>query len=317
MTNPYLIEGPALISFSGGRTSAYMLWHILQAHGGTLPADVHVVFANTGKEREETLRFVYECGSRWGVYIRWLEWRSRPLGKAGRAVEHASRFEEVGFNSASRNGEPFRELIRRKKYLPNVTERFCTAELKIDTMKQFMLAINFTRWDNIIGLRADEIRRIAKSSARNDSGKERWTNRWPMLKAGISKGDVWRFWLAGNADPKNLTEKLPQGFDLGLYPYEGNCDGCFLKGRGILTYSERDRPGTLSWWAEAEAEAEASDLTSRDRARFIKDDSYAAMIDDVARQPLLLPIDPTALEFDAECGVSGTNTNIRCGARKR
>ena len=40
MLNPYLIKGPALISFSGGRTSGYMLNHILEAHGGRLPDDV-------------------------------------------------------------------------------------------------------------------------------------------------------------------------------------------------------------------------------------------------------------------------------------
>ena len=34
--NPQLIEGPARIRFSGGRTSGYMLKHILDAHGGTL-----------------------------------------------------------------------------------------------------------------------------------------------------------------------------------------------------------------------------------------------------------------------------------------
>lgn len=34
--DPYLIEGPARIRFSGGRTSGYMLKHILDAHGGTL-----------------------------------------------------------------------------------------------------------------------------------------------------------------------------------------------------------------------------------------------------------------------------------------
>jgi len=46
----FLITGPAVISFSGGRTSAYMLWRILQAHGGILPDDVVVCFANTGRE---------------------------------------------------------------------------------------------------------------------------------------------------------------------------------------------------------------------------------------------------------------------------
>lgn len=61
--NPYFITGPALISFSGGRTSGYMLRHILDAHDGTLPDDVVVTFANTGKEREETLRFVHDCAT--------------------------------------------------------------------------------------------------------------------------------------------------------------------------------------------------------------------------------------------------------------
>src|SRR6478736_5735630 len=106
--NPYLITGPALISFSGGRTSAYMLRQILDAHGGKLPDDVHVCFANTGKEREETLRFVHECATRWGVRVRWLEFRS---DRKRLPVEQ--RFAEVGYNSASRAGEPFEEIIRR------------------------------------------------------------------------------------------------------------------------------------------------------------------------------------------------------------
>ena len=46
----YLIETPFVVSFSGGRTSAFMLRNILDAYGGSLPAQGHVVFANTGKE---------------------------------------------------------------------------------------------------------------------------------------------------------------------------------------------------------------------------------------------------------------------------
>lgn len=73
--NPYRLDTPAVVSFSGGRTSGMMLWHVIEAFGGTLPDDVKVVFANTGKERPETLDFVERCSQRWGVPVVWLEYR--------------------------------------------------------------------------------------------------------------------------------------------------------------------------------------------------------------------------------------------------
>ena len=54
-SDPFLIEGPAVISFSGGRTSAYMLHWILERG---LQPDVHVLFCNTGREDDRTLDFV-------------------------------------------------------------------------------------------------------------------------------------------------------------------------------------------------------------------------------------------------------------------
>lgn len=276
MGDPFLIEGPALISFSGGRTSAYMLWRILQAHGGALPDDVYVCFANTGKEREETLRFVHECAMRWGVRVRWLEWRQRKGPVEG-------RFEEVGFNSASRDGQPLAGLIEAKSYLPNSVMRFCTDELKIKVMKCFMVSLGYERWTNVIGLRADEMHRVNKSRARSESGKERWRNALPLADAGVAVRDVHSFWAA-------------QDFDLGLLPFEGNCDGCFLKARPKLWETERTKPGTLQWWADQEA---------RCGATFRPEYSYAELIQDVRRQPDmfaggLFDDDP---EMDAECGL--------------
>ncbi|APZ81772.1 phosphoadenosine phosphosulfate reductase [Erythrobacter phage vB_EliS_R6L] len=313
-SSPYWLTAPALISFSGGRTSAFMLFQHLWAHGGTLPDGVWVTFANTGKEREETLRFVHECESRWGVRVWWLEWVPRPEGQAGRKTPWADRFEIVGLNSASRDGEPLLALFERKKFLPNAVTRFCTADAKIDTMKAFMLSHGYERWTNVIGLRSDEMRRIAKQAKRNEEGKERFETTWPMLRAKVTKRDIWRFWLGGNIDPKNLTEPLPQGFDLGLWPYEGNCDGCFLKGRDVLMHQERERPGYLDWWIAAERWA-VGISEKPDGERFAMDFSYADLKRDVARQPLLIPIDPMHLEAEGECGVGGTDTEIRCGAR--
>ena len=68
MSHYVLPEGNVQIAFSGGRTSAYMLHHILEANGG-LPDRANVVFANTGREMPETLDFVQECSDRWSVPI--------------------------------------------------------------------------------------------------------------------------------------------------------------------------------------------------------------------------------------------------------
>lgn len=273
--DPYFITGPALISFSGGRTSAYMLRMILDAHGGTLPDDVHVTFANTGKEREETLRFVHECATRWNVRVRWLEWRTRTGDVEG-------RFEEVGFNSASRNGEPFEGLIEAKSYLPNSVMRFCTDELKIKVMKHFMVSLGYARWTNVIGLRADEMHRVAKSRSRSESANERWVNALPLADAGVSVRDVTAVWMQ-------------QDFNLQLLPFEGNCDACFLKARPKLFEVERTAPGTLQWWADMETKAGAT---------FRPEYGYQSLIEAVQRQgDLFLGAFDDDLEMDAECGL--------------
>ena len=64
--DPFILPPHSVVSFSGGRTSAYMLWRVLQANGGKLPPGVVVVFCNTGLEHELTYQFVKECGERWG-----------------------------------------------------------------------------------------------------------------------------------------------------------------------------------------------------------------------------------------------------------
>lgn len=283
-TSPYFCHGPTLISFSGGRTSAYMLYQVLRAHGGVLPDYVYVCFANTGKEREETLRFVHECGSRWGVRIFWLEGRW-PGGEV--------TFELVGYNSASRNGEPFSALIARKQYLPNPAMRYCTSELKVRPMKMFMLAQGHEHWDNMVGLRGDEMRRVFKQIATNELKKERWTTVMPMAThAGgmIRQADVQQFWRE-------------QNFDLGIHSADGNCDLCFLKKRQTRMRAIRQDLRAADWWIAEERKAKCSvKIDGEANARFDAEESVEQLRDIVRRSPTLDLGTPEDADFDAECG---------------
>lgn len=292
MASPYLITGPALISFSGGRTSAFMLHEILKAHDGKLPDDVHVLFANTGKEREETLRFVHECGSRWGVRINWLEWRRGSPG-----------FEEVGFNSASRHGEPFKALIDWKQRLPNSFERWCTEYLKVKTLFAFARSLGFCdgAYAEVIGLRNDEGHRIFKALDNASFTKKKGVQvprvpprqvAFPLARAKIAKLDVMRFWLGETG--RFPSADLPQGFDLSLADHEGNCDFCFLKGKGIRKRIIRDAPATADWWNQREIEQDGW---------FDKRDLVADLIRQVRDNPSFFDEPEDDEDHDTECGL--------------
>jgi len=251
--NPYKIDGPALISFSGGRTSGYMLAKIVEAHGGILPVDVIPVFANTGKEHPATLDFVRDCSDRIAP-VTWLEYS-------------ADGFKVVSFETAARNGEPFEALIQKKKYLPNPVTRFCTIELKIRVMRDFARSLGWEHWTNVIGLRADEPRRVAK--ARNN--RERWENDMPLHSAGVVKADVLAWW---KAQGWGLNLPISPTGDTDL----GNCDLCMLKGLGKKISIIRDDPNRAVWWMQQE---EKRGATFR-----IDQPSYKAMIS-IATQPEL------------------------------
>jgi 3'-phosphoadenosine 5'-phosphosulfate sulfotransferase (PAPS reductase)/FAD synthetase len=279
MRDPFFIDGPACISFSGGRSSGYMLWRILEAHGGTLPEDVRVVFANTGKEMPQTLDFVQECSDRWNVAITWLEYAEADVP--------AERWKIVDHATAARNGEPFSAVIRCKKYLPNPTTRFCTSELKVKAMHRYLVAnYGWDAWTSVLGIRADEPLRVARISAPNRDRDERFA---PLAVAGISARDVGVFWLA---QPFDL--RLP---NMNGKTMHGNCDLCFLKGSQQTMSLIREKPELATWWALQESSVASTGKWSGDGARFRKDrPSYAAMRDNVARQ-----VDLVGFEAGASC----------------
>lgn len=251
--DPFKITEPTCISFSGGRTSAYMLWRVLQSNGG-LPDEAVVCFANTGKEDEATLRFVQSCSDHWGVHITWLEYQRDDIG-----------YKTVTFATAARDGQPFEQLINKKNYLPNPVTRFCTIELKIRPMGKYLFDLGMaqtkTEGENMsmIGIRADEPRRAAKIAHKE---------RIPLVAAGVTKADVQAFWQLQSFDLE-----LP---NIGGVTYHGNCDLCFLKGGSQVLSLIAEKPERAVWWAKMEALA----LASKPSGAVFRSDrpSYAEML---------------------------------------
>jgi len=239
---------------------------VLQSNGG-LPAEAVVCFANTGKEDEATLRFVRDCGERWGVKINWVEYRNDEQG-----------FVVVDYETASRNGEPFEAIIRKRNYLPNPVTRFCTSELKIRSMHKWLRAnwrglgwdAENLEWNQMIGIRADEQRRVSKIRARGHSTETtKETMLMPLADAQISVDDINAFWAQ---QPFNLELSTFNGRTLA-----GNCDLCFLKHSAIVMSLIAEKPQRAVWWAKQEHSITNQKITNGGTFRSDRP-SYAQML---------------------------------------
>ena len=227
-----------LISFSGGETSAYMLWWLL-----THKSDVYdfvIIFANTGQENEETLEFVRNCENHFGCKIVWVEavprmffqgrvnkvedwlnniqiikWIGKKLGTKHRVVD---------FETANRDGKVYETVIARYG-IPNAAGIFCTRELKLRPITSYLRSIGWKKgtYQSAIGIRADEFDRMNK-----DRVKEKLY--YPLIKDQPMTKPKINFWW-----------KL-QPFRLELKGYQGNCKWCFKKSDNKLYQLAQETP---------------------------------------------------------------------------
>jgi 3'-phosphoadenosine 5'-phosphosulfate sulfotransferase (PAPS reductase)/FAD synthetase len=242
--NYFFMKETSVVSFSGGRSSGYMLYKILEAHNFKLPPYVKVIFANTGKEMPQTLDFVNQVSKQWGVNVVWLEYTGK------------KQFAEVSYKTASRKGEPFAQLIKDKNYLPNMMARFCTSELKVLTIERYMGGSDFI---TVVGIRGDEPRRVTKMRFKDNYLV-------PLADSGITESDVHKFWSNQNFD----LEMPPAGINT-----LSNCDLCFLKGYSIKQSIIEHNPLLADWWILQEKSINArfrNDQPSYEKMKLIASD---------------------------------------------
>ena len=243
MINPYTIPDddiPTCINFSGGRSSGYMLYHILDAHQKKLPKNTVVVFANTSKERLETYDFINQVGKEFKIKIHWVEM----IYKKDQSPQY--QFQETDYKNAKRGGEIFKSLIISKNYyLPSSLKRFCTSDLKITPIRNFIRHHFNYKKDNfrvVLGIRSDEEKRFNKFNNKERTNLNRNDKQeilMPMVYADVIEQDIFNFWNK-------------QSFDLKLKPDESNCDLCFLKGKRKKINIMHNHPELADWWIDME-----------------------------------------------------------------
>jgi hypothetical protein len=192
-----------------------------------------VTFANTGLEHPKTLEFINNCDKVFGFNTVWLE----------SVVQHDKRsaptHKIVTFETASRKGEPFEEVI--KKYgIPNSAFPGCTRDLKLAPIKSYLksLGIDEHKIRTAIGIRTDETRRVNAKTA------EARTLEYPLIVV----------WPSDKQDVLDWWEDQP--FDLGIDEFEGNCLGCWKKSlKKHFMQIERD-PSVYDFHKRMEAEHE-------------------------------------------------------------
>lgn len=227
-----------VINFSGGKTSALMTILLNPTE------DDIVLFCDTGREHPLTYKFIDDFEKNEGIKVIRISY-------------------DGGFEG----------MLERNKFLPNVAIRKCTVELKIKTAKRYLRALGIQRFENYIGFRADEQRRI------NESQYKKVINRFPLFEMGINKADVNQYWLN-------------KSYNLEVPSILGNCDLCFLKGKNSIISILQHYPELADKWIADE---------KRIGATYFKDISYEQMLEIAQKQLNLFDLDKQLPAYSCSC----------------
>ncbi|HFW4798720.1 TPA: Dam family site-specific DNA-(adenine-N6)-methyltransferase [Salmonella enterica subsp. diarizonae serovar 60-67:z35:-] len=200
---------PQVVSFSGGRSSAYLVYLMEQRRKAG--EDVHFTFMDTGAEHPATYQFIRDLVSNWNIPLVCLRVVVNPvLGKG-------NSYCIVPVNEIGPDLQPMRDIC--EKYgTPYVHGAFCTRTMKMEVFKRYCRD-TFGDYHTWIGIRADEPKRL----------KPRDGVSYLAEISDFEKQDVISWW-----------KKQP--FDLGIPEHLGNCVFCVKKGLNKLALAARDEP---------------------------------------------------------------------------
>lgn len=168
------------------------------------------------------------------------------------------------------SGKTFDEIILNqngRKYLPNVTQRFCTVKMKLEPIFNWWRSEVGEPIQTRIGYRANEQSRaktmLGKTNANGilemraivgkskNGNQNKWADiEWqkpsfPLIDDNIYKDQIEEYWKGKPV----------------RFAYMNNCIGCFHRGEGLLKLMSDKHPNKFDWFIEAEQNPDGIERT--------------------------------------------------------
>lgn len=209
-----------VVSFSGGRTSAYLV-HLMEERRKK-GEEVHYIFMDTGAEHPKTYDFVRNVANYWNINVTCL--RVIPDPELGQP----STYEVLDISQIKPDLIPWRRMLAKYGH-PYVGGAFCTDRMKTVPFTKYCQEVfgrgNYQTW---LGMRADEPKRIKRVDGFS----------YLADISDFEKQDVLDWWKE-------------QPFDLGIQEHLGNCVFCIKKSMQKVALATKDEPGLAGDFIDA------------------------------------------------------------------
>tara|TARA_R110000787_G_scaffold276351_1_gene385275 strand:- start:41 stop:937 length:897 start_codon:yes stop_codon:yes gene_type:complete len=223
-----------IISFSGGRTSAYMV-HLMEQKRKNEGWDVEYIFCDTGAEHPKTYAFIKQVVEHYGINLHCIKSVVHPEMGKGNTYENVG-VDGIGFDLSNMKNN----MLKYGQF--SIMNPYCTERMKTVPLNKYCNEMfgkgNFKNW---LGMRIDEPRRLKNIETTKDMfGKVNRVNPNIMYLAQISdftKQDVLDFWAG-----------MP--FDLEIDEHLGNCVFCVKKSAKKLALAARQEPELAKQWTD-------------------------------------------------------------------
>jgi len=207
-----------IVSFSGGRTSAYLV-HVMEQRRLNNGWIVRYIFMDTGAEHPKTYDFIRKCVEYFNINLVCL----RPITHPELGI--GTTYKEVSINEIGYDLSIWNDMTNKYGNPYNPLGGFCTGRLKTTIYKKYIKQFESpVTW---LGMRIDEPKRL----------KQKQGIKYLAEISIMDKTDVIGWWSQ-------------QPFDLEIEEHLGNCVFCIKKGINKIALAIKDEPEMAEEWAE-------------------------------------------------------------------